>query len=248
MWRYRAVPMAGNLTARRAPDWVIVATTVGLLAVSNVMTNRVLPSWAYVPWSVAMTLVLLAVARHDGCTLAEVGLDPSHVRRGLAYGGAIVGAILAVLLVGLALPLTRGLFEDERVGDVGFWGMAYQVFFRIPFGTVLLEEVAFRGVLLGVLLRRTTAVRAALWSSLLFGIWHVLPSIGIESKNPVLEDLFGGGAAWVAVVGAVVGTAVAGLVFCWLRLRSGSLVAPVMLHIATNSLGFLVSWTYLRLR
>jgi membrane protease YdiL (CAAX protease family) len=103
-------------------------------------------------------------------------------------------------------------------------------------------------VLLGVFLRRTSPWRAAGWSSALFGLWHVLPSIGIESKNPVLEDLFGGGAAWAAVVAAVVGTALAGMVFCFLRLRSGSLVAPVLLHIATNSLGFVVSWTYLRFR
>jgi membrane protease YdiL (CAAX protease family) len=195
-----------------------------------------------------MTAVLLAIARHDGCSWEELGLDRRHLRSGFAWGGGIFAAILGVYLVGLALPFTRELFEDERVGDVPFWGMAYQVLFRIPFGTVLLEEVAFRGVLLGVFLRRTTPWRAAAWSSLLFGFWHVLPSIGIESKNPVLEDLFGGGAAWAAVVAAVVGTALAGMVFCFLRLRSGSLVAPVLLHIATNSLGFVVSWTYLRFR
>ena len=34
-------------------------------------------------------------------------------------------------------------------------------------------------------------------------------------------------------------TTVAGLVLAWLRLRSGSLAAPVLAHVATNSLTYL---------
>jgi membrane protease YdiL (CAAX protease family) len=44
------------------------------------------------------------------------------------------------------------------------------------------------------------------------------------------------------VLGAVLVTACAGLVFCWLRLRSGSLVAPILAHAATNGLALTVAW------
>jgi len=37
-------------------------------------------------------------------------------------------------------------------------------------------------------------------------------------------------------------TFIAGLVFCWLRLRSGSLIAPVIAHVATNGLALTVAW------
>jgi membrane protease YdiL (CAAX protease family) len=37
-------------------------------------------------------------------------------------------------------------------------------------------------------------------------------------------------------------TFVAGLVFCWLRLRSRSLIAPVMAHFATNGLALAAAW------
>ena len=37
-------------------------------------------------------------------------------------------------------------------------------------------------------------------------------------------------------------TAAAGLVFCWLRIRSGSLFASMGLHWATNGLGYLVAY------
>ena len=44
------------------------------------------------------------------------------------------------------------------------------------------------------------------------------------------------------VLGSIAVTFVAGLVFCWLRLRSRSLIAPVMAHIATNGLALTVAW------
>jgi uncharacterized protein len=44
------------------------------------------------------------------------------------------------------------------------------------------------------------------------------------------------------VLGAVAVTFAAGLAFCWLRLKSGSLIAPVMAHAATNGLALTVAW------
>jgi membrane protease YdiL (CAAX protease family) len=37
-------------------------------------------------------------------------------------------------------------------------------------------------------------------------------------------------------------TFAAGLAFGWLRLRSQSLLAPMLAHIATNSVAFVVAW------
>jgi CAAX protease family protein len=241
--------VVSDRTAARSTGWGSVAGVVALLALSNVMTNRVLPGWAYVPWSLAMAVALLVVAvRVDGCSTGELGLARADVPRGLAWGGAVLAAVLATYLVALALPATRGLFEDDRVGDVAFVGMAYQAFVRIPLGTVVLEELAFRGVLLALLARRVSTPRAVVASSLLFGLWHVLPAIGIERTNPVLSDLFGGADDLVAVLAAVAATALAGVALCVLRLRSRSLVAPALAHVTTNSLGFVVAWTYLARR
>jgi membrane protease YdiL (CAAX protease family) len=123
---------------------------------------------------------------------------------------------------------------------------AYQVVVRIPLGTVVLEEVAFRGVLLGLITRRAGLRAGVVWSSALFGLWHVLPSMGLDGVNPVADGVFDGSTgAVLAVVAAVVGTGLAGLVFTFLRLRSGSLVAPMLLHTATNSASFAVAWLVL---
>jgi membrane protease YdiL (CAAX protease family) len=44
-----------------------------------------------------------------------------------------------------------------------------------------------------------------------------------------------------AVLVACLASAAAGVVFTLLRLRSGSLIAPMLLHLATNSLGLLAA-------
>jgi len=48
-----------------------------------------------------------------------------------------------------------------------------------------------------------------------------------------------------AAAGTFVATFAAGLAFCWLRIRSGSLLAPAMAHLATNSVALVVAWLVL---
>ncbi len=98
----------------------------------------------------------------------------------------------------------------------------------IPVGTVLLEEVAFRGVLWGLLRRAYGTATATIVSSLLFGLWHALPSLGLASDNQAITQTIGTGrsAQVVTVLGTMAFTAGAGVVFCELRRRSGSLLAP----------------------
>ena len=87
------------------------------------------------------------------------------------------------------------------------------------------------------------AKAASLITSALFGLWHIAPTLHTMSDN----HEFRGAAASVAgqvllVLGAIAVTFIAGLVFCWLRLRSKSLIAPVMAHVATNGLALTVAW------
>lgn len=46
----------------------------------------------------------------------------------------------------------------------------FEVFIAIPFGTVLLEELAFRGTLLGLLRGRATVVPAVAISAVVLGL------------------------------------------------------------------------------
>jgi len=85
-----------------------------------------------------------------------------------------------VFAVGAALPSTRDAFRDARY-HLGWGGAFLTAFLLIPLGTVLFEEVAFRGVLWGLLRRGRGTVTATAVSSALFGLWHVLPSLGLAA-------------------------------------------------------------------
>lgn len=86
--------------------------------------------------------------------------------------------------------------------------------------------------------------RGVLVASMLFGLWHVLPAWRVSDVNPALGDLFGddglGQAAAVAL--AVLGTSVAGVGLCLLRYWSGSVLAPILVHITTNSAAYTLAW------
>jgi membrane protease YdiL (CAAX protease family) len=153
-------------------------------------------------------------------------------------------AVLLVYLVAAALPATRDAFGDDRVADLSAGEVVLRALIRVPLGTVLLEEVAFRGVLLAMLWRRLGIGRAVVISSLVFGLWHILPSLGITEANEALGAAVGSGtsAQALGVIFAVVTTTVAGLVFCELRRRFDHLIVPMALHWATNGLGYLFAW------
>ena len=45
-----------------------------------------------------------------------------------------------------------------------------------------------------------------------------------------------------AITAGVVGTAMVGMAWSWLRNRADSIAAPALVHTATNSLGYVISW------
>ncbi len=213
------------------------------LVLVNVASNRLVPDAWYVPWAVlaAVALVTFAV-RVDGRTAEELGLAAHQAPRGLRWGGLLAGLVLVAYLVAMAFPDTRELFRDDRVAGWSLPRTLYAALVRVPLGTVLLEEVAFRAVLPAMLLVRTRAWVAVAVSAGLFGLWHVLPSLGLEAVNPVAEDTVGRLPGWVTVAGSVVSTALVGVWFQFLRRRTDSVLTPMALHWATNGLGYLFAW------
>ena len=142
------------------------------------------------------------------------------------------------LAVAWAVPALHSLLDDARVRRLPPGAVVYHALVRIPLGTVLLEEIAFRGALFGALARTSDRVRAALASSVVFGLWHVRPTLGLLDANDVADDP---AARAGAVVVAVLATAAGGMFLCALRVRSASTLAPIIAHTSTNSLGLLAS-------
>ena len=200
---------------------------VGLLVVHNLVTNLWLSDRWYVPVNGATAAVLVFLVGPGGLGLS-LGWAPAFV--GLA-GALVVVVVVALLTV---LPSTRPLLCDQRMAGVDARGTAWRAFVRIPLGTVLLEEVAFRGVF--------PVVVSPLAAAALFGLWHIVPTWRTLQVNGVSS----GWARVMAVGGAVVVTAAVGLVLWSLRVVTGSLLAPAMVHAAANSGATVAAYAVLR--
>ena len=217
----------GWLAAHR--DLLALGVLVAVLATWNLTRDPLVPGSYHLTANVLLTAVVLGVAGAGGLRAADLGLRRASLGSGFAYGGVVVGVVRAGLVV--AVLVAPRAFRDDRV-DVSLGKMLFEVLVEIPLATVMFEEVAFRGVLLGLLRKRLPTWPAVVVSALLFGLWHV---------DGVLHRHDGPGLA-AAVAGTVLATTVAGLGFAWLRVRSDSLVAPMLAHWATNSLAFVVAW------
>ncbi len=225
---------------------------LAILTTANVLNNRVAPRIAPLT-SAAATAALIGLARRSGLSWQELGFERG--RRGALIGAALtLGGVVPGYAAGVAWPRTRPLFLDERALSISRARVAEEVLLQVPIGTVLLEEVGFRGVVHGLVARAHGQVAATAVSSALFGLWHVLPALDMARANPAVAALATGDGerfnadtpdsavrrAAGAVAGSVVATAAAGVLFCALR-RRGGLLAPAMLHTATNTLGHLAA-------
>jgi len=204
-----------------------------LLAYGNFVAYRAVRAPVVVAVNVVLGAGLVAGARGLGISWHALGLEPAGLPTGLWWGAALS----AVVVVGGALvyvtPLRRSLADIRAVRMVPR-EMAFHYLVRIPFGTALIEEVVFRGVLLAVLSLTYPGSTAILASSVAFGLWHVGASLDFLRAN---RPDAGTRTKVVAALTGVVVTTAGGIAFAVLRIAAESLLAPVLAHAAFNVVG-----------
>jgi membrane protease YdiL (CAAX protease family) len=223
----------------RIGDRAFAVTAAAVLATYNNVVGR--HAWHnrwYVPLNSGATGTVLAAAAASGLTGADIGFGPDSWRLGRT-GTALVGAVAAGWLIIAAVPATRPVLSDKRSAGLDGRAVVYQAAVRIPVGTVLWEEVAFRGVLQASLRRVLPLPATIAVTGGIFGLWHIRPTWQALRTNGLAGDR----RKAVARVSAVcAGMAAGGALLSWLREDSGGLAAPIALHLATNSGGAVAAW------
>jgi membrane protease YdiL (CAAX protease family) len=215
--------------------------TTGLIAVGLVAYNNLLNlwppfhRWAYVPLNLAVSALIALV----GLTVLDLTpADLGFARPETALIGAGAGFLVAApLLAALISSRWSRYIADPRFANDSNAMTALRMMIRVPIGTALLEELAFRGVLLAISMPLGTAM-AALINATTFGLWHVIPTVNTaRTKRPGISST----KLRRAVVGGVLFTSVGALGFVWLRIQTRSLAAPFAFHATLNSLATLAA-------
>lgn len=219
----------------RLPVAVIVVPLLG----ANLLGRAKGPVW-HVAIGLALMIALAVIATVAGLSRDDLGLTREKAAAGLRLGAVCVAVIAAAGGLALLLPPVRSALAGA--GDTSGRSALLAILVVIPLGTVLPEEFAFRGVLWAMIRRPDGPRIATAASSGLFGLWHIVPALGGSAANQAASTTLGGGGSGVTlrVIGTVLVTALAGVVLCQLRIRSGSLLAPILAHWAINSVGVLL--------
>jgi uncharacterized protein len=150
-------------------------------------------------------------------TGAPLGLRPPRLWVGLRLGSAAAVAAATAIAATTSVPMVRlSMFERELPASVPGW-----LALRIPVGTVWAEEAAFRAALATVGSGAFGKSGGRLLQAAAFGLSHIADARA--TGEPVLAT--------------VLVTGIGGWLFGWLADRSGSLAAPLLVHLGINEAG-----------
>lgn len=172
---------------------------------------------------------LYAVFRFSTLTRANIGL----ARRDIVHGVRMALYVITPMLVvfSLAYIIDPQLFRDPRY-DNTLPEALFSALIVLPLQVVLFEELAFRGIMLAQLhTSKFPAWMPIFVTSLLFGLWHIMSSQTIGNYNigdSIVIPLP------IVVAGVLVATTAAGVVLALLRIKSRSLLAPILVHWCIN--------------
>jgi membrane protease YdiL (CAAX protease family) len=231
-------------TRHRGLVIVAVLAVLAVLAVANVAENQVLAGWVYVPLNLAVAGVVVLLGRRV-MSLQEMGF--ANWRSGAVWGGVQFAVISVMLSVAILVPVFDELFRNRNAGESTLQWF-YIAFIRIPLGTVLLEEVAFRGVLPALFARKGTVIGSSILASMWFALWRVLPEVHGSHGANTAERWLGQGVVGTTagVIWVLAGTFFGGLFWCFVRYRSGSLLSSFLGHLATTSMAYTIAFAVSR--
>lgn len=189
--------------------------------------------WAHAVVVLLAYAGLYAFYKRSALDRKSVGITRSNLLAGLQYGAVVCAAIFAILLA--AYVIDSHVFHDPRY-HVSLVSAFFFALMIEPIKVILFEELAFRGILLALMMRVfKNKWYAITLTSLAFGLWHILPSLHLEEPGSKLS----------AVLVSVVFTTLAGILLAVLRIRSNSLAAPILVHWFVNGMAIVlaaVSW------
>ena len=191
------------------------------------LPSRFRTMWAPVVTGVVGAALTVAAALLFGFeTIGLAGFEPATA----ALWGLATVAVTSI--VGGVMLGRRDLRTDlahPRLAVLSPGKAFVQIFVRIPIFTALIEEAFFRGVLHAALIA-LYPTEVAIWIGAgLFGMWHIGP--GVDQAQAANKSKPAG---VLHTLVTVIATTVVGAFLVWLRVETGSIWVPVVVHAGMN--------------
>ena len=202
---------------------LLIIWAMGLfgLSFSNLnssVSNTIMSIMLYVIMMILLCILPLIIKKNN-VHKPDIGFSrlPSWTDIFITPAGFIVYLIISSLLMLIATHLFNWV-DTSQVQDTGFNNLSQNYEYVLAFITLVVaapvaEEILFRGCLFGKLRKYIPFWTAAVLTSILFGVAHGQWSVGID-------------------------TFALSMVLCWLRKTTGSLWAPILLHMTKNGIAF----------
>lgn len=223
-WVYLGFTTAELLV--QAIIWLLVSTGVPLASINQSVLSSLAAALLYVT-TILIVIGLPWLIKKQRTTRADVALEnlPTWTDILLAPAGLVIYLVLLSLLLFLATKLFPG-FIVSQAQDTGFTHLSHQYEYILAFLTLVIiapaaEELLFRGYLLGKLGKYAPIWISVLLTSVLFGYLH----LGVGPQY-----------AWALAID----TFALSLVLCSLRLVTGHLWSPMLLHMLKNGIAFFI--------
>ena len=158
-----------------------------------------------------------------------LGLRLGHLGAGLLECLVYAGLIVAGALIVWALLLAARDLGRRQGGASGSSRVARYAFVTLLFGTVVVEELVFRGVILAALTRPRVHFGGIVVCCVLFGLWHLRPERGWTASQ------------WRRGAWQVVLTTAVAFPLVLVRLMTSSVVAPAAVHYSVDFIRELVA-------
>lgn len=176
--------------------------------------------------TVALFGLIFAYLKYKKTSLKALGFYKFKWKKFASYGLAglfiyLFANTIASVVIGVVWPEILKTQQDIGFSRAATGYALIPIFISLVIIPPLIEEILSRGFLFGGLRQKLSFVPAVLITSAIFALAH-LP--GGESQSLV----------WAAVID----TFLLSLVLCWLREKTGSLWASMLLHAMKNSLAF----------
>jgi len=200
--------------------WLLEALGIPLAAVNESVFATVVAAFIYLV-TLGLVLGLPWLIKKHRVTLQDLGLPrlPSWTDIWMAPAGLVIYLVISAGLVYLA-TLLLPWFDVGQAQNTGFGSLNQRYEYILAFFTLVViapvaEEVLFRGYLFGKLKKFVPIWIAILVTSLLFGFIHGAWNVAIDTFS-------------------------LSVVLCLLRLSTGGLWAPILLHMTKNGIAFYI--------